>query len=156
GNFTQGQTGAAYTITVSNVGQEVTRGEAKVQDRMPTGLTPTSATGSGWTCTISGQTVGCTRSDPLAPGGSYPAFTLAVTVVPDAPSSITNIATVSGGGDDSNDASSDVTTIEAGGHYTFAHVPVGGGYTTDFLISNTGPTGAATELILTDQGGNPL
>jgi hypothetical protein len=33
---------------------------------------------------------------------------------------------------------------------------VGGGYTTDFLISNTGPTGATTELILTDQAGNPF
>ena len=70
--------------------------------------------------------------------------------------SVTNMATVSGGGDDGSDTASDVTTIEAGGPYTFAHVPVGGGYTTDFLISNTGPTGAATELILTDQAGNPF
>jgi hypothetical protein len=40
--------------------------------------------------------------------------------------------------------------------YTFAHVTVGGGYTTDFFISNTGATGAATELLLTDQAGNPF
>jgi hypothetical protein len=66
------------------------------------------------------------------------------------------MATVSGGGDDSSDTGSDVTRIEAGGPYNFAHVPVGGGYTTDFLISNTGPTGATTELILTDQAGNPF
>ena len=79
-----------------------------------------------------------------------------MTVAPDAPPSVTNTATVSGGGDDGNDTASDVTTIEAGGPYTFAHVPVGGGYTTDFLISNTGAIGAATELILTDQAGNPF
>jgi uncharacterized repeat protein (TIGR01451 family) len=156
GNFTQGQTGATYTITVSNVGQETTSGEVRVQDRLPTGLTPTSASGSGWTCTISGQTVICTRSDSLAPGASYPPITLMVTVAPGAPPSVTNIATVSGGGDDSSDSASDLTTIQAGGPYTFAHVPVGDGYTTDFLISNTGASGAATELILTDQQGNPF
>jgi uncharacterized repeat protein (TIGR01451 family) len=156
GNFTQGQTGATYTITVSNTGQEATSGEVRVQDRLPTGLSPTSATGSGWTCTISGPTVICTRSDSLAPGGSYPPITLAVTVAPDAPPSVTNTATVSGGGDDSSSSAGDVTRIESGGPYTFAHVPVGGGYTTDFLISNTGATGATTELILTDQAGNPF
>ncbi len=156
GNFTQGQTGATYRMTVSNVGQDVTTGEVKVQDRPPVGLSPTSASGAGWTCTISSQTVNCTRSDALAPGGTYPPITLAVTVAPDASPSVTNLATVSGGGDDSSDSASDVTTIEAGGPYTFAHVPVGGGYTTDFLISNTGASAATTELILTDQGGNPL
>ncbi len=156
GNFIQGQTGATYRMTVSNVGQDVTNSEVKVQDRLPAGLSPSSATGSGWTCTISTQTVSCNRSDALAPGGTYPPITLAVTVAPDALPQITNTATVSGGGDDSGDTASDVTTIEAGGPYTFAHVPVGGGYTTDFLISNTGATGATTELILTDQQGNPF
>jgi uncharacterized repeat protein (TIGR01451 family) len=156
GSFTQGQTGAIYAITVSNVGPAPTSGEVRVQDRLPTGLTPTSASGSGWTCTISGQTVVCTRSDPLAPSASYPPITLAVTIAPDAPASVINIAVVSGGDDDSSDSASDVTTIEGGGPYTFAHVPVGGGYTTDFLISNTGASDAATELILTDQQGNPF
>jgi uncharacterized repeat protein (TIGR01451 family) len=156
GNFTQGQTGASYTITVSNAGQDATSGEVRVQDHLPAGLSPTSASGSGWTCAVSGQTATCTRSDSLAPGRSYPSITLTVTVAPNAPSSITNIATVSGGGDDSSDSASDDTTIQPGGPYTFAHIPVGGGYTTDFLISNTGPSGATTELILTDQAGNPF
>jgi uncharacterized repeat protein (TIGR01451 family) len=156
GSFTQGQTGATYSITVSNAGQDASSGEVRVQDRLPTGLSPTSASGSGWTCMISGSTVACTRSDTLAPGGSYPPITLEVTVAPDALPTVTNTATVSGGGDDSNDSASDITTIQTGGPYTFAQVTVGGGYSTGLILSNTGTSGAAGDLILTDQNGSPF
>ena len=61
----------------------------------------------------SSQTLTCTRSDALAASSSYPAITLNVNVSTTAPSSVTNTATVSGGGETNttNDSASDVTSI---------------------------------------------
>jgi hypothetical protein len=69
--------------------------------------------GTGWSCTLSSLT--CTRSDTLASGASYPAITLTVNVSNSAPASVTNTATVSGGGEinTSNNSASDVTTISS-------------------------------------------
>ncbi len=157
GIFTRGQTGATYTITVSNTGQVATDGQVKVEDSLPAGLRPTSAFGSGWPCTINGQTVICTRSDPLAAGGRYPPITLVVTVAADALGAVTNVALVSGGGDEGGgESASDVTLIVAGGPYTFGQVTVGAGYSTGLFLSNTGSVAATGTLILTDQNGNPF
>jgi uncharacterized protein (TIGR03437 family) len=98
GTFVAGQTGT-YTIVVSNaLSAGPTTAPVTVTDSMPTGLTAVSATGDGWACTV-GATVTCTRSDVLAPGASYPPITLTVNIDPNPPSSVTNIATASGGGD---------------------------------------------------------
>jgi uncharacterized repeat protein (TIGR01451 family) len=61
GNFVQGQTGAAYTITVSNGGGAATSGTVTMTDTLPAALTPTAIGGTGWTCTLA--TLTCTRSD---------------------------------------------------------------------------------------------
>ena len=53
--------------------------------------------GTGWTCTLT-PSLGCTRSDALAAGASYPAITLTVSVAANAPASVTNTAAVTGGG----------------------------------------------------------
>jgi uncharacterized repeat protein (TIGR01451 family) len=116
GNFTQGQVGAQYTITATNSGTAATNGSTvTVTDTLPAGLTPTAPIGAhnGWTCGIAGQTVTCTRSDVLAAGSSYPAITLTVNVSLTAPGSVTNSATVSGGGqtNTANDTANDPTTI---------------------------------------------
>ena len=110
GSFTQGQTGT-YTITAANSGTAITSGAVTVIDSLPSGLTASAMSGSGWSCTVS--TVTCTRSDAWAAGSSYPAITLTVNVAANAPASVTNTATVSGGGETntSNDSASDVTTI---------------------------------------------
>ncbi len=112
GNFTRGGTGV-YTIISKNSGGVVTTGTVTVKDTVPTGLTPASASGTGWTCSIAGQVVTCTRSDALAPNSSYPAITLAVNVAGSAPASVVNTAVVSGGGETTttNDNSDDPTTI---------------------------------------------
>ena len=54
-----------------------------------------------------------TRSDALVAGASYPVITLTVTVASNAPASVTNSATVAGGGqvNTANDAGNDPTTI---------------------------------------------
>jgi hypothetical protein len=54
-------------------------GPTHVTFNVPPGYTATSAAGPGWTCTISGQTVSCTRPDPLQPGGSFPPVTVTMT-----------------------------------------------------------------------------
>ncbi|HEY3840396.1 MAG TPA: LamG-like jellyroll fold domain-containing protein, partial [Bryobacteraceae bacterium] len=110
-NFTLGQTGATYTITVTNRGSGSTTGAVTVTDSLPTGLTATNLTGTGWSCALA--TLTCTRSDALAAGGSYPLITLAVNVASNASASVTNTATASGGGESNtgNDSASDVTTI---------------------------------------------
>ena len=111
GNFTQGQTGATYTITVTNGGPGRRAATVTVTDTLPAGLTATAISGTGWTCTLG--TLTCTRSDALAASASYPAVTLTVNVASNAPASVTNTASVAGGGEinTANDSASDPTTI---------------------------------------------
>jgi uncharacterized repeat protein (TIGR01451 family) len=111
GNFTQGQAGATYTITATNSGSAATSGAVTVTDTLPAGLTATAISGTGWSCVLG--TLTCTRSDALAAGASYPAITLTVNVAANAPASVTNSVSVSGGGqtNTANDTATDPTTI---------------------------------------------
>ena len=96
GDFYSGETGAAYTITVTNHGPAPTNGTVSVMDIMPAGLTPTAISGSGWTCVAA--TLTCTRADPLSPGASYPAITITVNVpVFNTPNHLTNQVTATAG-----------------------------------------------------------
>jgi uncharacterized repeat protein (TIGR01451 family) len=122
-NFFQGQTAATYTITVNNIGPGPTAGTVTATDTLPAGLTATAMAGTGWTCTVA--TLTCTRTDALAPGASYPAITLTVSVAANAAASVTNIATVAGGGEinSANDTAMDVTTITIPPDFTLAVTP---------------------------------
>jgi len=72
GNFTQGQTGATFTITVTNVGLKFTDGTTvTMTDALPAKFTATAAAGTGWTCVLV-PAVSCTRSDVLDSKASYP------------------------------------------------------------------------------------
>jgi uncharacterized repeat protein (TIGR01451 family) len=107
GNFTQGQTGATYTLTVSNAtGKNGTSGTATVTEALPTGMTLVSMAGSGWTCT----NYTCTRNDSLGAGKSWPSITVTVNVASNAASSLTNQAVISGGGSGAY-VVNDITTI---------------------------------------------
>jgi uncharacterized repeat protein (TIGR01451 family) len=100
GTFTRGQTGAVWTITVSNVGFGPTVGTVTVVDTLPAVTNPpvpTAISGTGWTCTLA--TLTCTRADALASGSSYPAITLTVNIPKNIQNTFTNKAVVSGGGD---------------------------------------------------------
>jgi large repetitive protein len=107
GDFTQGQTGAQYTVVVTNNGPGSTGGTVTVTEVPPTGLTVTGMSGNNWSC--SGST--CTRSDALPEGGSYDPITVTVSVASNAPASLTNAASVSGGGTASTVTATDQTTI---------------------------------------------
>ncbi len=164
GNFTQSQFGATYTITVSNIGPgDVQSGNSViVTDTMPaSGLTATSISGSAWSCT---QPSGpCTRdfgNTVLAAGSSYPPLTLAVNVAPNAPASVTNSVTVSGGGElnTANDAASDPTTIGPGPDLTITKTHVGNftqsqnAATYTITVTNVGPGAvqSGNSVIVTD------
>ena len=112
GNFTQGQT-ATYTITVTNNGAAPTSGTVVVTDPMPAPLTPITGSGSGWTCDILTGPIRCQTTAALAPGASYPPITMTASIAPNAPPTILNTATVSGGGDGnaSNNSASDTATV---------------------------------------------
>jgi uncharacterized repeat protein (TIGR01451 family) len=110
GNFVA-STNQTYTITVSNgtiAGPTI--GTVTVVDNLPSNtLTPTAIAGTGWNCTLSSLT--CTRNDSLAANASYPPITLTVNVPAASPTSVTNSATVSGGGDPNSHTATDPTTI---------------------------------------------
>lgn len=148
GNFSGGQTGASYTIRVTNSSSGPTNGSSvTVTDVLPTGLTPTGPTGTvnGWFCTINGQTLTCVRSDVLAGNSSYPDIILTVNVINPAPSSVTNTATVSGGGDSNpnNNSASDPTNIDCSQNFGLNN-------TNPLMISRfrmNGPAGPLDEFV---------
>ena len=131
GNFQQGQSFAAYTITVSNVGPSATTGLVSVTDTLPTGLTFANMFGTGWNCNLTT----CTRSDALPATGSYSPITLSVNVAGNAPASVTNTAAVSGGGEfnTANDTANDVTTITPNPDLAITKTHVG-----DFTVGQNG------------------
>jgi uncharacterized repeat protein (TIGR01451 family) len=158
GNFRQGDSADSYTITVSNSGRAPTVGEVTVTDTLPTGLTPTAASGSGWTTSISGQTVTATRSDVLANGSSYPDLTVTVSVASSAPADVTNTASVSGGGEanTSNDTASDPTVITQVADLTVASSHAGnfqqgdGADNYTIVVSNSGAGPTSASVTVTD------
>ena len=160
GNFSQGQTGATYSLTVRNYGAQATSGTVTVIDTIPTGLTATAASGTGWTCTLNTPAAGqvqCTRSDALAAGSSYPPITLTVNVANTAPSSVTNSATISGGGDyyTNNNTATDPTTINGVPDLTVSKSHTGNftyGSTASYSINvgNAGRAGTSSAITLTD------
>jgi uncharacterized repeat protein (TIGR01451 family) len=111
--FLQGQTNAVYLIRVTNEGGTPTTGTISVIETMPSGITIMSMSGPGWSC-LSNT---CNRSDSVQPGQMLPTITVLATVDQNAPPSISNMASVSGGGDAliSNNFANDVTTIAAEG-----------------------------------------
>ena len=98
GNFTQGQSNASYSVTVSNTGTLPTTGAVMVTDTMPSGETLVSMAGTGWTCPGTGGANTCDRSDALAAGSSYPIITVTVNVTSNASSPQVNQVSASGGG----------------------------------------------------------
>jgi hypothetical protein len=109
GSFTQGQNGAAFTVTVSNAtGAQPTSGTVTVMEIVPVGMTLASMNGgSTWNCSV---LPACTTSVVLNGGASYPAIAVTVNVASNAATQLTNQVSVSGGGSGTATAG-DVTAI---------------------------------------------
>ena len=136
-------------------------------DTLPSSLAATSIGGQGWACT---QPSGpCKRSDVLQAGASYPAIALTVNVAANAPSTVTNTATVSSDGavNSVNSTANDVTAIVtpaapllniAKTHTgNFAQEQVNATYTvTVSNASGAGPTGGTVTVAETVPAGLTL
>ncbi len=110
GFFPPGQTGAAYSVVVSNAtGAGPTSGAVTVTATASAGLTVGSMSGTGWSC--SGST--CTRSDALAAGTSYPEITVAGSVASGSGSSVTIQIAVGGGGSPATGATDTAAVLGA-------------------------------------------
>jgi len=146
-----------YRISVQNVGPGPTTGAISVTDDLPTGLTYISGTGTGWSCSATGQAVTCTYSSPLAAGAT--AALLQLTVRPGAgvSPSFTNTANVSTTGElyPANNSASDPTSVAdvpdmviTKSHRGTFTVGSQGVYT--ITVQNEG-TVAASNITVTDQ-----
>lgn len=150
-SFVRGST-ASYTLTASNISPYGPSSAAvTVNDILPNGIVPTSASGTGWSCSIASQTVSCTDSTVLAANSSYPAITINATVSQSAPSSVSNDAVVGGGGEVNiaNDTSNIVTAnVTSSADLSMSNVaspdPVAAGSNITYsqVINNAGPSAA--------------
>ncbi len=155
--FVQGDTGDRYSIVVSNAGPGpvVAGNTVTVVDTLPSGLTATAISGSGWLC-VTG-TLTCTTTNALALNGMYQPITVTVNVSSTAPASVTNMATVSGGGElnTANDMASDITSITQVADLTvskshtgnFYQGQQGGTYTITVNNTGSGPTDGSQVLV---------
>ncbi|MBN8870549.1 MAG: DUF11 domain-containing protein [Solirubrobacterales bacterium] len=110
-----------HVLDVSNVGNIATSTPTTVTDTLPTGLTPLTATGAGWSCNIAGQTVTCTSPAVIGSGQAAPAIQITsdADIVAaggnpgDTSVSVDNTATVANAGDvnPDNDSDTDPTMI---------------------------------------------
>ncbi len=95
GNFSSGEQGATYSITVSNTGTGATGGTVTVADP-PTGFKVTAIGGPLWTCTLA--TLICTNGNPLAAGQSFTKIIVTGNVTAANGTPVTIPLTLSGGG----------------------------------------------------------
>src|SRR5439155_1751868 len=159
-NFRVGQTGATYSIVVTNSGGTATSGTITVTDTLPAGLTATAMTGvgsgNGWTCTLS--PLQCTRTS-LAANTTAANISLTVTVASNAPPTVTNTASVSVSGgaelNTANNTDDDLTTISQPDlTITKSHVgnftqgQTGAQYT--ITVTNSGSTSTTGTVTVTD------
>jgi uncharacterized repeat protein (TIGR01451 family) len=146
--FTSGAA-ATYTITAQNNGPYAASAVVSVVDTLPAGLSFTSATGIGWTCSASGQVVTCTRAVAVASGTTLPSITLVAAISGSVAPSVTNVAVVSSSTiADQNFSNNRVATTSAVTVRNVATTPDAAtvsqlpsnatNYTQTFVVTNTG------------------
>jgi uncharacterized repeat protein (TIGR01451 family) len=125
GGFAQGQTGATYSVAVSNTAPAgVTSGMVTVTETLPSGLTLVSMVGTGWSC--AGKS--CTNTNVLAGGSSYPPITVTVNVAANATSPQVNQVSASGGGSPGANATNSATVTASAPAFFAGSVNGGGGF----------------------------
>ena len=156
-DFVQGETGARITSTVQTSNSTGPTGDPfgtnplTVADTLNSTLTYTGFSGTGWSCSASGQTVSCTNDEAVAQGSAYPTLTLDVNVASGAPGSIGNSVSVSGAGITGNSGSDTITvdptpslavTKSHSGNFTAGTT---GAWT--ITVSNTATSGATSGTV---------
>jgi uncharacterized repeat protein (TIGR01451 family) len=157
GNFVRGSL-AIYTVPVSNVGAfGPSSGLVTINDTLPFGLTPTGFVAPGWACSISAQTLSCTRSDPLPAQQSYPSIMIDASVSQSAPATVTNTAVVSGGSETNlaNNTATDVASVVSSADLSVTDadspdpVAAGANITYTMGVTNNGPSAADNATVVT-------
>jgi len=150
GNFVRGST-ASYTVPVRNLSPfGPSNGVVTINDTLPFGLTPTSAIGTGWSCSVSSQTLSCVRGDSVAGNSAYPSITINANVSQSAPATVTNTAIVAGGGEINlaNDTATDVASVVSNADLSVTDsgtpnpVAAGANITYTQVVTNNGPSAA--------------
>ena len=102
----------AYTLTATNDGPSDAPAGTTVTDRLPAGLTYSSATGDGWDCSAAGQVLTCATQATADVGVAFPAIAVVASTDPTlSPGTYTNTASVTGPGAPSTVDASDPTVI---------------------------------------------
>jgi uncharacterized repeat protein (TIGR01451 family) len=109
--FTQGRSGS-YRIAIRNTGEFPTAAAVHVTATLPAGFTATAVSGIGWSCTL--NTLSCSSSDKVWPGGTFPDILISVSSGSQT-GSVTASAVVSGGGETntSNNFASNTANVKA-------------------------------------------
>ncbi len=134
-----------YTLTATNAGAFPAT-NVSVSDPLPAGTTYISASGAGWTCSLTMPTIGCTMPSL----GVGPPSTITVTLrAPNQPGVITNTATVTAAEVDpnlANNTASEPTTITGLADLAITKVSTpnpyvpGTPFTYTIIVSNLGPS----------------
>ncbi len=109
-----------------------------------------------WACSVSAQTVSCTRSDSLLANSSYPPITLNVNVSQSAPATVTNTAVIGGGGEANllNDTATDSANVVSSADMSVTDVgspnPVAAGANITYtqVVTNNGPSAADNATVV--------
>ncbi|HET6747361.1 MAG TPA: hypothetical protein VFH06_04625 [Candidatus Saccharimonadales bacterium] len=143
-----------YILTVKNNGPD-NAGTVTVTDTLPAGIVPIagSASGGGWTCNISGQTVTCTRT-ALNTGVTAPAITIEANIASSVTGAKVNTATASVANDPDLSNNSASLTLPAapkadlGISKAHSGTPTAGGTLTyNFTVTNNGPSDVSSFTI---------
>jgi len=96
-DFTIGNSGGTFLLTVSNASTSAVPGKVTVTDTLPPSLSLRNSSGTGWTCAANGQTLSCSHenSSGLNPGESLPPIQVVVDVNPSAAPQVRNTASLS-------------------------------------------------------------
>lgn len=156
GSLQVGQT-VSYALAVKNNGPYTEAGPITVTDTLPSGMSYASSSGTGWTCSASGQVVTCTSKTALAPNATAQTLTINATV--NQTGSQTNSATVAGTADGNaanNTATDTATTVAAPvstAGYRFTTTPCAVGATVPSasckLYDTNFAGGASTQIYIT-------
>ena len=156
---------AVFNLVVSNVGNGPTIGNITVTDNIPTGLQIVSVSGMGWTCSTVSNSITCSTSASLASLAQSTKIQIITNIASNAPTSITNTATVSGGSETvtSNNSGSTSFSVLTGTAPTigspilnFVHLCQGSNIQIGLSTSGSFLSGNQFEVQLSDENGSFL